>query len=113
MRRPVTLPVFFTNEYTHELVEIGLKYKLTDCDVRRVDFYSIAAIVPYFETQCDERSGSRNDDMYTSIFSSDQEFVCMLPPAEVRRRIADAARPPFFNWIRSMIRVFVRTITPK
>lgn len=66
----VTLPIIFHTDGTSQLKDLGIEYKLDDCQQKQMTFFNIAAIADYVE--------EGTDNQYTSIFAGGFEFICPL-----------------------------------
>jgi len=64
----VTLPIYFHTNDTTSLRELGIAYKLSDCEIRQMEFFTIGAISDYVDDSIDEK--------LTSIFTNGYEFIC-------------------------------------
>ncbi len=73
----ITLPVFFHSSETATFKDVGMDYKLTDCEVRDMTFVNINCFAPYMDDGDDEPN-------YTSIFCNGSEFICNLKYEKVK-----------------------------
>ena len=77
-----TLPIYFHTNDTSSLKELGIEYKLSDCQIREIDFFNIGAISDYIDDSIEES--------LTSIFSNGFEFICVLDRKQTLQKILES-----------------------
>jgi uncharacterized membrane protein len=74
----LVLPIIWHNDDTRTKKDLGIDFKLEDCDTKEIIFYHINAILP---------SNDDNDEYnYTDIHSNGEYYVCPLPIKEVQQK---------------------------
>ena len=81
----VKLPILYNTDSTSHLEKLEIDFKLSDCDVRDVNFHSISATAPYREFGKD----------YTVVYSCGFDYICPLSVTEVERLIHES-KPTFY-----------------
>jgi hypothetical protein len=71
----IELPIFHHSSSTQTLKEVGLDFKLEDCEIKLTTFFNINALAEYI---------GDNEEQYTSIFCNGSEFICSLSYNEIK-----------------------------
>ena len=77
---PIMIPVYFNTDDTTRLKELDINYPLTDCDIRKVAFYSVAALVPMYDNLDDNKP-------YTCVVTNGDEFYSPLSIEQITSQI--------------------------
>lgn len=70
----IELPIFFHNDHTSLLDDIGLECSLDDCDIKNVLFVNINIVSPY-------------EDRYSRIHSNGDSFICNIEYYDLIKKI--------------------------
>lgn len=81
----IKLPVFYHTEETANEFELGVKYNITDCEIREVIFYDISAIAPYI----------KDEEEYCTIHTPSGSFIARRLITEVEKLIDNSKRKEF------------------
>lgn len=79
MKEPLEIDIFFHTNETSNLDELEIDYDINDAELRKMIFYNINAISPYY--------GDNNDVNYTTIHSNGSQFITPFPIIQVRKMI--------------------------
>lgn len=74
--KPIELDTFFHNEDTSKLEEMGMDYDVDDCDIRKMTFYDIKTIAPYF--------GNNDDKNYCTVGANGSPFICKITYSQLK-----------------------------
>lgn len=75
--KPIQLNVFHHSDETSTFKDVGMDYKLSDCEVRPIIFYNINAISPYIIDESE----------HCAIHTNNSEYICVLSFSEVAKLI--------------------------
>jgi len=75
----IELEIFFNTEETSTLKDLDIEYSLEAAEIRKVTFYNINGIAPYFD---------KDNTEYCSILSNGSEFMCNMKYPELKKLIA-------------------------
>lgn len=70
----IELPILCHDTTSSSLQELGIKYNLSECDVKPMTFYSIDSVTPYKD----------GDFEGTHIFSGNTIFICPIQYDKVK-----------------------------
>lgn len=80
------LPVFFHTDETANEFELGVKYNITECEVRQVVFYDITAIAPFF----------KDGKEFCTIHTPSGSFIARRLMSEVEKLIDVSKQKEYF-----------------
>lgn len=76
---PIKLDIYHHTDSTSTLKDIGVDYKIEDCEIRPVIFYHINAISPFFD-------GGKE---YCSVHSNGSEYIANAKFEDVQMLLAN------------------------
>ena len=73
MHKRLTLRCYYHTDETRQAEKLDINFSITDCKIRFVYFYNIAAVAEYVE----------GDKVYAEVHCNGTQFICVDPPDRV------------------------------
>lgn len=83
MHITLELPIYYNNDYTSQMEDIGVDTDLSDATIRKQTFFNINGIVEY-----------KDMNNHSLIYSNGQEFICPIDKESVVKLIKDCLQKP-------------------